>query len=122
MVIRTFETDQTNPDGNLTGRLNQQASPAGGDYGWSRSSGRKIHTGWDLAAKRLTSVFAISEGVVEWALHGLPVKDPRDYGNRVCIRLNVVRKITQQPLWAFYAHLDNFIVKEGDPVQEGQVI
>jgi len=120
MVLRTYESDAQVSDKKLTDRLSVKASPLGGDYGRVRSSGTKNHQGWDLTAPAGSPVFAITDGTIEWthSYTGSPKDDP--YGNQVCLRTNLLRKGTGQPMWAFYAHLmiisafRNQIVREGD--------
>jgi murein DD-endopeptidase MepM/ murein hydrolase activator NlpD len=122
MTLRTFETDAQNVDKRFTLRLTAKASPLGGDYGRVRSSGTRNHQGWDLTATAGTPVFAITAGTVEWThtYTGDPEGDP--YGNQVCLRTNLTRKATGQPLWAFYAHLMRNSVHTHQVVHEGDVV
>jgi murein DD-endopeptidase MepM/ murein hydrolase activator NlpD len=120
MLLRTFETDAKSTDPRFTSKLNAKRSPLGGDYGPVRSSHN--HQGWDLVASAGTPVFAIADGTVEWvhAFSGRPKNDP--YGNQVCVRTNLKRRGTGQPIWAFYAHLLIYFVNPKQVVREGQML
>jgi len=122
MVLRTYETDAQTPDERFTDRLNAKASPLGGDYGRVRSSGTQNHQGWDLTATAGTPVFAITAGKLAWThiYTGDPKHDP--YGNQVCLRTNLTRQGTGQPIWAFYAHLLKISAYTNQEVREGDVI
>ena len=122
MILRTYETDARNVDKRFTSRLSRTASPLGGDYGRVRSSGAQNHQGWDLAAAAETQVMAITDGVIEWTHNytGNPDRDP--YGNQVCLRTNLARRGTGQPIWAFYAHLLRLCVHTRQAVREGDII
>ena len=122
MIVRTCESDSRDRDQVVSSRLNSHSSPVGGAFGPVRSSGKKNHQGWDLAAPIGTQAFAISDGVVEWthAYNGNANTDP--YGNQVCIRLGLSSMEGVQPRFAFYAHLSQYFVHMGDVVQEGQCI
>jgi murein DD-endopeptidase MepM/ murein hydrolase activator NlpD len=121
MILRTFETDAQNMDTHLTSRLNPKISPIGGDYGRVRSSGSRNHQGWDLSAPMGTPVFAITDGIVEWTRMWTGNRNDL-YGNQVCLRTNLKRKATGEPIWAFYAHLDKITVRANTEVREGDVI
>ena len=95
------------------------AAPAAANFDWpldeariSRGfkASRKAHWGIDLANRKGTRIVASDKGYVIYtgrAFHG--------YGNLIVIEHNSE--------WAtLYAHLDKFLVKEGDLVQQGQPI
>ncbi len=96
--------------------LNQNSSSAliwptegliSSDYGWRWG---KIHQGIDIAAEIDTPVWAVSDGIVEFAGW-----DDSGYGNMVDIRHHD-GSITR------YAHLNVLFVKQGDAVTQSQVV
>jgi murein DD-endopeptidase MepM/ murein hydrolase activator NlpD len=96
--------------------LNQNSSSAliwptegtiSSDYGWRWG---KIHQGIDIAAEIDTPVWAVSDGIVEFAGW-----DDSGYGNMLDIRHHD-GSITR------YAHLNILFVKQGDAVTQSQVV
>ncbi|MEI6332658.1 MAG: LysM peptidoglycan-binding domain-containing M23 family metallopeptidase [Pseudanabaena sp. ELA645] len=77
------------------------------DYGWRWG---KIHQGIDIAAEIDTPVWAVSDGIVEFAGW-----DDSGYGNMLDIRHHD-GSITR------YAHLNVLFVKQGDAVTQSQVV
>lgn len=81
-------------------------------FGMVRNQGKKPHQGWDLAARVGTPVYAIRSGRI------VEVRDHGDYGKQVTLEFTHVG----QTAYAFYAHLEKFLCKQGDPVRDGDVI
>lgn len=72
--------------------------------------GKKSHWGLDLANKKGTDILASERGIVIYTGKGF-----HGYGNLIVIEHNEE--------WAtLYAHLSEFVVKEGDHVTRGQII
>ena len=122
MILRTYETDAQFHDARFTSKLNVKASPLGGDFGRVRSSGTQNHQGWDLSAASGAPVFAITDGTIEWTHIYTGNSEGNPYGNQVCLRTNLARHATGQPLWAFYAHLLTITVCPRQAVREGDLI
>ncbi|MDH5610263.1 MAG: peptidoglycan DD-metalloendopeptidase family protein [Cyclobacteriaceae bacterium] len=70
----------------------------------------RMHMGIDISAATGTPVIATADGVVEVAEYL-----PHTYGNMLLIRHGDTYKTR-------YAQLDDYVVKAGDPVRQGQVI
>lgn len=88
--------------------------------GWLYSD-RSAHHALDLRAAVGTPVYAAEGGTVDWvqAWDGRTKTGNQSYGNLVRIR--------HQPyqggkLQTYYAHLSSFVVKNGQTVEEGQLI
>ena len=121
MKIRTAEHDDAARGPAVTSRLSTAASPIGGSFGPVRSSGARLHQGWDLYAAIGTTVYAVAPGIVEYA------ETRGDYGTQVCIRLqeealSPVNRDAAAPRFAFYAHLSASFVQPGQAVLEGDEI
>ena len=121
MKIRTAERDDSARGSAVTSRLSTAASPIGGSFGPVRSSGARLHQGWDLYAAIGTTVYAVSPGVVEYA------ETRGDYGTQVCVRLDEkalspIQSGPAPPRYAFYAHLSAVFVRAGRAVLEGDEI
>jgi len=70
----------------------------------------KAHQGWDLEAAVDTTIYAISDGKVNF------VDNQGDYGNQI----NIEFKFKGKTYYAFYSHLNEINVKKGDDVEFGQ--
>lgn len=81
-------------------------------FGMVRNNNTKPHQGWDLAALPGTPVYAIATGRAEF------VENKGAYGVQICQTF----EHRGQPLYAFYAHLEHALVKNGDKITEGQLI
>jgi murein DD-endopeptidase MepM/ murein hydrolase activator NlpD len=96
------------------------ASPLGGAFGRVRSSGTKVHQGWDLYAVPGTPFYAITEGVVAYTAN------QGAYGLQLCLRLNdaAVKEYARNrfidQLYAFYGHLMFTFKLAGTLVAEGE--
>jgi len=102
--------------------LSGQLSELGASFGWTRSGGMQPHQGWDLEAKEGTSCYAISNGIIVYAM-----KDNQgSYGRCVLLQFNKSGgpKTTsaQRDLFAFYAHLSRVFVNAGNSITEGGII
>jgi peptidoglycan LD-endopeptidase LytH len=121
MRIRTGDVDEL-PSTPGTAKLSMVASPLGGTFGLVRSSGTKVHQGWDLYATPGTSAYAITEGVVEFTAN------QGDYGLQLCLKLSdpaiqeYCRRHLVDQLYAFYGHLLFTLKQKGDLVAEGDVV
>ena len=117
--IRTGDVDEL-PSTPGTAKLSMVASPLGGTFGLVRSSGTKVHQGWDLYAVPGTPFYAITEGVVEYTAN------QGDYGLQLCLRLNdaAVKEYARNrfidQLYAFYGHLMFTFKQAGALVAEGE--
>jgi murein DD-endopeptidase MepM/ murein hydrolase activator NlpD len=118
MVIRIAELDQSSRS--ATSKLNRRTSPSGGDFGWVRTSGKKVHQGWDLYAEIGTPVYSVSNGVVIF------VRNHGDYGMQLCLQLTgsevapLARQLGFDKLYAFYGHLALVTVGAGYLSREGE--
>ncbi len=81
-------------------------------FGKVRNSNTKNHQGFDYYALEGTDVFSVANGEVAY------VVDPSfgDYGKQIVI------KIDNSDYYAFYAHLSQIDVKEGETVKKGDTI
>lgn len=71
---------------------------------------RRPHLGLDLAASKGTPILSAHQGIVIYA-----GRDFRGFGNMILIENGYG--------WAtLYAHLDRFLVREGERIRQGQVI
>lgn len=106
MRLRSADIDPT---------LDLASSPLGGSFGLVRKLGHKPHQGWDLLAAVGTPVRAIADGEI------VGVTALGDYGLQILLS---VTNPHQPPatVYAFYAHLSLASVKQGESVEEGQVI
>src|SRR5688572_10266712 len=69
----------------------------------------KPHQGWDFEASPGTVTYAIAAGKVEF------VKvNSGDYGTQICHSFSLGGKT----LFAYYAHLSNVLVKDGDTITQ----
>lgn len=82
----------------------------GDKWGASRDGGRRRHKGIDIFAKKGTPVVAIADGYIATKAR-FPV------GGKV-----LWLKPSGEPWKAYYAHLDKWLVSEGQYVRKGQVI
>lgn len=71
------------------------------------------HQGWDFFANIGTEAYAIANGKVIFV-----AKNLGDYGTQLCLGF----QFQGVDLYAFYAHLKNIYVCEGQPVVLGQTI
>lgn len=85
-------------------------SKIGSFWGASRDGGERSHKGIDIFARRGTPVVAIADGVIV------------DKGNTGRGGKVVWLQPDDQPLKAYYAHLDTWKVKKGQRVKKGQVL
>lgn len=86
---------------------------------WRLSQGySKSHLAVDIAAPKGTFVLAVQDGTVTWAQEwdGKSTTGNQSYGN--CIDITSTDGKTRTR----YAHLDKMVVKNGDPVKQGQLI
>lgn len=81
-------------------------------FGCTRNSGTKFHAGLDIKAVKGTECFAVADAKVEEVGFGT------DVGKYVSISYNVDGKT----IGVAYCHLNEALVKKGDPVVAGQVI
>lgn len=88
--------------------------------GWQYSDG-SAHSAIDLRAATGTPVFAAEGGTVDWVQKwdGSTKTGNQSYGNLV--------RILHQPynagrLQTYYAHLDSVVVKQGQTVNEGELV
>lgn len=92
-------------------------------YGHDGNGSYLLHNGIDSGAPLGTAVLAVGDGTIllarsdEFELHGWRCDW---YGNFVVLELD--RTWRDQPLYALYAHLDEFKVEEGERVTAGQEI
>ena len=94
----------------LTFPVAGKKSNIGSLWGASRDGGRRKHRGIDIFAKKGTPVVAISDGVIT-------LKDNTPIGGKT-----LWLKSSSHGVTAYYAHLDQHLVKEGQRVRKGQVI
>ncbi len=111
-----------------TGKL---ASKNSAKFGMTRSGGKRAHEGIDLVAIPGTTIYAVAHGVVYTA----PSKDPSyPYGHTLVLEVDVADLPPQQAALAkrlnpgektigfFYAHLNEFSVPSGQPIDAGTPI
>lgn len=79
-------------------------------WGASRDGGRRKHKGIDIYARKGTPIVAISDGIIE-------TRGTFPVGGKV-----LWLKPDGEDWTAYYAHLDRWMVKEGQSVKKGQVI
>lgn len=93
------------------------AFPVVGDWHISQRYAGSAHTGVDIAAEQGTPVVASKDGVVSMVQNWdeQTTSGMQSYGN--CIDISHQDNVTTR-----YAHLDSIVVKEGQPVVQGQVI
>jgi len=99
-TIRTIPLGRPVP-GPITSRYGTRIDPVNGKRGF--------HTGVDLRAQKGDKVYCTADGVVEKAFYN------GGYGNYVKI-------LHGNGYESVYAHLQNYTVKRGDHVQQGQLI
>lgn len=85
-------------------------SNIGSFWGAVRDGGKRKHEGIDIFASKGTPVVAISDGVII-------SKGTFPRGGKI-----LWLKASGHPWSAYYAHLDKWLVKEGQYVKKGQVI
>jgi murein DD-endopeptidase MepM/ murein hydrolase activator NlpD len=85
-----------------------------GTFGMVRNNRQKAHNGWDLYAYPGITCHAVDDGVVMEARYST------DYGYLVDIQLDT--KINGEKVYARYAHLSGFVVKEKTRVARGEII
>ena len=85
-----------------------------GTFGMVRANGTRPHHGWDLYAYPGLPCYAAYDGTIEFA------GSKAGYGNTVDIKLDTL--FNGHPIFARYAHLMTFAVREGQQVKKGQVI
>lgn len=115
------EYQQLPPAGGVTWRAARRVDPAYSEvnFDWPVDQarltqgfqvGRKVHWGVDLAGPKGTPILAAERGIVVYTGHGF-----RGYGNLVVIE--------HGEEWAtLYSHLSSIKVREGQTVQQGQVV
>jgi len=97
-VRLTQKMENPLPDARLTSGFGYRTNPIDGTYGF--------HVGVDLAMPTGTPVSAAFGGIIETCATG------ETYGNYVIIRHG-------EKLSTLYAHLDSFLLKEGDRITQG---
>ncbi len=88
-------------------------------YGLVRTGANGLarnHQGWDLEALVGTHIFAIADGTIAWTQAATP---NGDYGNQILLKYTGASGLTR---YAFYAHLQSFIVKADQEVVDGELI
>jgi murein DD-endopeptidase MepM/ murein hydrolase activator NlpD len=117
MIIRRAELDALITTTGVTSKLNPVASPVGGVFGKVRSSGHKMHTGWDLYAAVGTPCFAICGcEFVSTSVIG-------DYGTTLVVKLldpaanMLAMKHGVPSIYAMYCHLSNVRVANASFMQ-----
>ena len=94
----------------LTFPVAGKKSSIGSLWGASRDGGRRTHRGIDIFARKGTPVVAISDGIIT-------LRDNTPIGGKT-----LWLKSSAHGWTAYYAHLDQHLVKEGQRVKKGQVI
>ena len=89
-------------------------SSVGGAFGMVRSQGQKGHQGWDIYAPVNTPIIAITDGDI------IKVDRSKTYGRIIILSFRYASY--PNGLYALYAHLSQTSVKEGQPVQEGDIL
>lgn len=79
---------------------------------------RRPHQGWDFEAEAGTPCFAIADGTIE------AVREAGAYGKQIVLRFayDFDGDGDRDMLFAFYAHLSRFDVRQGQHVARGQQI
>ncbi|MCI5080351.1 MAG: M23 family metallopeptidase [Saprospiraceae bacterium] len=77
-------------------------------YGDARNGGKRLHEGIDIPAPKGTPVFAVADGQI------IKVANKGNGGKQVWLKVDSLR--------FFYAHLDDWKVKTGQFVKQGDII
>jgi len=106
-------------------RTRELESSFGASYGMVRKWNGALHhyttfhQGWDLEASTGTPCYAVASGLITH------VGDHAQWGLNIVLqfsRTGQTHASTTDALWAFYAHLQNVLVKTGNLVDAGQII
>lgn len=104
------------PSGNLVidplKRMKIRENRASNLMGMVRTGGKRPHQGWDLEAPIGTTTYAVKGGVVS-------IRETKAYGKQVILKFQDGEGNTK---YAQYAHLSKISVKNGQVVDEGQVL
>jgi murein DD-endopeptidase MepM/ murein hydrolase activator NlpD len=85
-------------------------------FGMVRNGGKRPHQGWDLWAPVGTPIYAVADGVIEFAK-----TNAGDYGSQICMSFANPQN-PEQTLYAFYAHLSQIYVVAKIFVGEGELL
>ncbi len=92
----------------------------GATFGKVRNGGTRNHQGWDLYAPVATPIFALGSGFVVWT------HESGAYGKQLLLQFNRDGSFcacdSTQTVFAFYAHLSEVSVEEGQFVTAGQAV
>lgn len=96
--------------------MDDWGTPEDGQWGVSRSGGRRRHKGIDMHAPEGTPIYTVAPGVVYRAWKSKGKEKDGGYGNYV-ILAHDARDATGLPYWTYYTHMLNPpTVQEGDRI------
>jgi murein DD-endopeptidase MepM/ murein hydrolase activator NlpD len=95
-------------------RLRQMSNQKGATFGKVRGGGTRNHQGEDYAANVGEPVKAVQDGVI------VSIGDGGDYGKTITLLTDL--SYNGGKIYAFYAHLSSFRVKNCEKVKAGQII